>query len=322
MILLHINEAMNMNACTSSAARLRRPALLLALLLALPLASAAVDQQTFATPEAAVDALIAALKTNNESALVAIVGEKHKRLVITGDAANDAAKRAEAVTELETFRALDDSVPDRRVLLMGTRAWPLPIPILRQGGAWRFATEDGVEELSNRRIGGNERSAISVLRAYLDAQSQYASRDRDGDGVLQYAQKIRSSPGKHDGLYWPADAANEDEESPFGPLIADSAPYLAGHKQGDAFRGYHFRILTRQGKSAPGGAYSYVINGRLIAGFAMVAYPHTYGESGVMTFLVNHNGTVYEKNLGKNTSRIAASMTAFDLGAGWKETAP
>lgn len=315
-------ETTNMNSIASSAARLRRPAILLAFLLALPLASAATDQQTFATPEAAVDALIAALKTNNEPALVAIVGEKHKSLVITGDAANDAARRAEAVTELETFRALDDSVPDRRVLLMGSQAWPLPIPLRRQGGAWRFATEDGVEELLNRRIGGNERSAIAVLRAYLAAQGEYASRDRDGDGVLQYAQKIRSTAGKHDGLYWPSDAANEQEESPFGPLIADSSPYLAGHKQGDPFRGYRFRILTRQGKSAPGGAYSYVINGRLLAGFAMVAYPHAYGESGVMTFLVNHNGTVYEKNLGKNTNRIAASMTAFDPGAGWKETPP
>jgi hypothetical protein len=198
----------------------------------------------------------------------------------------------------------------------------LPIPLLRQGSNWRFATEQGFEEILNRRIGGNERSAIAVLRAYLDAQSEYASRDRDGDGVLQYAQKIRSTPGKYDGLYWPADATNGEEDSPFGPLIADSASYLAGHKQGDPFRGYHFRILTRQGKSAPGGAYSYVINGRMLAGFAMVAYPNAYGESGVMTFLVSHNGKVYEKNLGKNTNSIAASMTAFDPGAGWKETPP
>jgi hypothetical protein len=304
------------------AAKARRPLLLLALLLALPLASAAADQQTFATPESAVDALVAALKTNNEPALVAIVGEKHKSLVSTGDPASDAAWRAQAVAQLETFRALDDSVPDRRVLLMGTQAWPLPIPLLRQGSNWRFATEQGFEEILNRRIGGNERSAIAVLRAYLDAQSEYASRDRDGDGVLQYAQKIRSTPGKYDGLYWPADATNGEEDSPFGPLIADSASYLAGHKQGDPFRGYHFRILTRQGKSAPGGAYSYVINGRMLAGFAMVAYPNAYGESGVMTFLVSHNGKVYEKNLGKNTNSIAASMTAFDPGAGWKETPP
>ncbi|MGK6310758.1 DUF2950 domain-containing protein [Variovorax sp. DT-64] len=311
-----------MNFFSSLAAKARRPALLLALLLVLPLASAAAEQQTFATPESAVDALVAALKSNNEPALVAIVGEKHKSLVSTGDPASDAVWRAQAVTQLETFRVLDDNVPDRRVLLMGTQAWPLPIPLLRQGSNWRFATEQGFEEILNRRIGGNERSAIAVLHAYLDAQREYASLDRDGDGVLQYAQKIRSTPGKYDGLYWPSDAANGAEDSPFGPLIADSAAYLAGHKKGDPFRGYHFRILTRQGKSAPGGAYSYVINGRMLAGFAMVAYPNAYGESGVMTFLVNHNGRVYEKNLGKNTSRIAPSLTAFDPGAGWKETPP
>ena len=142
-----------------------------------------------------------------------------------------------------------------------------------------------------------------MLRAYIDAQRAYAARDRDGDGVLQYAQKLASTPGKQDGLYWPADAAKGEEASPFGPLIAESAAYLKGHTAGDPYRGYHFRILTRQGKSAPGGAYSYVINGRMIAGFAMVAYPAEYGESGVMTFIVSHNGKVYEKDLGKDSSR-------------------
>ena len=147
-------------------------------------------------------------------------------------------------------------------------------------------------------------------------------RDRDGDGVLQYAQKLASAPGKQDGLYWPADAAKGEEASPFGPLIAESAAYLKGHAAGDPYRGYHFRILTRQGKNAPGGAYNYVINGRMIAGFAMVAYPAEYDRSGVMTFIVSHNGKVYEKDLGKNTAAIGAKMTTFDPGAGWKEVAP
>jgi hypothetical protein len=137
--------------------------------------------------------------------------------------------------------------------------------------------------------------------------------------VLQYAQKLGSTAGKHDGLYWPADAAKGEEESPFGPLVAESAPYLKGHKAGDAYRGYHFRILTTQGKNAKGGAYNYVINGRMIAGFAMVAYPAQYGQSGVMTFIVSHNGKVFEKNLGKTSAEIGAKMTAFDPGAGWKE---
>jgi hypothetical protein len=160
------------------------------------------------------------------------------------------------------------------------------------------------------------------MRAYLDAQRQYASIDRDGDGVLQYAQKLASTQGKQDGLYWPADTSKGEEASPFGPLIAESGPFLKGHKKGDPYRGYHFRILTRQGKGAPGGAYNYVINGRMIAGFAMVAYPDAYGESGVMSFIVSHNGKIYEKDLGKKTEEIGAKMTAFDPGAGWKEVAP
>ena len=306
---------------TSLAARLRRLALL-GCLLALPLASLGAEQRTFPTPEAAVDALIAALKSNDQPALVAIVGDKHKNLVVTGDAAHDAAKRAEAAALLATFHSLDDSAADRRVLLMGEYAWPFPIPLVRQGTAWRFATEEGVEEIANRRIGGNERNAIKVLRAYVDAQRAYAARDRDGDGVLQYARKLASTPGRFDGLYWPANAAKGEEPSPFGPLIAQSAAYLAGHGNGDAYRGYHFRILTRQGTSAPGGAYNYLINGRLIAGFAMVAYPSGYGDSGVMTFVINHNGKVFENDLGKNTRPVAEKMAAFDPGPGWKATSP
>jgi len=305
-------------------AALRRLALLAALLL-LPLPLLALlpqaqaqAQRTFGTPEAAVEALIAALKANDEAALVALVGEKHKRLVVTGDAAYDSAKRSEAAALLATFHALDDSVADRRVLLIGPQAWPWPIPLLRQGGAWRFATEQGAEEILNRRIGANERSAIHVLRAYVAAQHEYASLDRDGDGVLQYAQKLASTPGRFDGLYWPADASRGEETSPLGPLIAESSAYLDGHGRGEAYRGYHFRILTRQGRSAPGGAYSYVINGRMVAGFAMLAYPAAYGESGVMSFMVNSAGKVYEKNLGKDTRAIGERTTTFDPGAGWK----
>jgi len=292
---------------------------LLMLLLALPLASIAADQRMFDTPEAAVDAVIAALKANDEASLVAIFGEKHKNLVVTDDPVNDAAAHADAAAQLETFHALENRGDDRRVVLMGAQAWPVPIPLVREKGAWRFATEEGAEEVLNRRIGENERSAIYVLRAYLDAQREYASRDRDRDGVLQYAPKLASAPGKQDGLYWPADVAKGEEESPFGPLVAESSAYLAGHKKGDPYRGYHFRVLTRQGKNAPGGAYDYVINGRMIAGFAMVAYPAAYGETGVMTFIVSHNGKIYEKDLGKDTADIGAKMTVFDPGAGWKE---
>lgn len=296
--------------------------LALIFLLALPLAATAAEQRTFATPEAAVDALLAALKANDEAALLAIFGDKHKELVVTGDPAYDTVKRAEAAENLAAYRVLDDRGADRRVLLMGVEAWPMPIPLVRTGSAWRFATEEGIGELLNRRIGHNENNAIYVLRAFLDAQREYASIDRDGDGVRQYARKLASTADKHDGLYWPADPAKGEEESPFGPLIAASAAYFKGRKQGDAYRGYHFRILTRQGKSAAGGAYNYVINGRMVAGFAMVAYPAEYGESGIMTFVVNQNGKIYQKNLGKNSAKIGAAMTSFDPGPGWREVAP
>jgi len=295
--------------------------LALALLVAVPLVAAAAPQETFATPEAAVDALMAALKADSDPAMIAIFGEQHKDLVLTSDRAASSATRAKILAAMQTLRVLQAPSADRRVLVIGDEAWPMPIPIVRTGERWRFATEEGADEIENRRIGGNERNAIYVLRAYVDAQRAYAARDRDGDGVLQYAQKLASVPGKHDGLYWPADAAKGEEASPFGPLIAESAAYLKGHTAGDAYRGYHFRILTRQGKDAPGGAYNYVINGRMIAGFSMVAYPAEWGKSGVMTFIVSHNGKVYEKDLGKNSAAIGAKMTTFDPGAGWKELA-
>ena len=316
-----INTVMTpMNIFAGIKAGLRRLALIF--LLALPLAATAVEQRTFATPEAAVDTLLAALKARDEAVLTAIFGDKHKEMIASGDAAQNAADRAKAAEALAAFRVLDSRGEDRRVLLMGVNAWPFPIPLVRKGGVWRFATEEGVEELINRRIGGNENNALIVLRAYLDAQREYASVDRDGDGVLQYAQKLASSEGKQDGLYWPADPAKGEEESPLGPLVAASSEYLKGHTKGDSFRGYHFRILTRQGKSAAGGAYSYIINGRMIAGFAMVAYPHDYGTTGVMSFIVSHNGKIYQKDLGENSAKTGAAMSSFDPGTGWKEVAP
>jgi len=296
--------------------------LALALMVAVPLAATAAPQETFATPEAAVDALMSALKADSDAAMVALIGEQYKDLVVQSDRAAASATRAKILAAMQTLHVLRETSADQRVLLIGDEAWPVPIPIVRSGNSWRFAGEQGAGELLNRRIGGNERNAISVMRAYIDAQHAYAQRDRDGDGVLQYARKLASSPGKQVGLYWPADEAKGEEASPFGPLIAESAAYLKGHKAGDAYRGYRFKILTRQGKSAPGGAYNYVINGRMIAGFAMVAYPSAYSKDGIMTFIVSHNGKVFEKDLGKTSAQIGAKMTAFDPGTGWKEVAP
>ena len=305
-----------MNPTTMMAMARRAAAVLL---LAIPLATFAAEPKTFPTPEAAVDALMAALKADDDAAMVAIFGDTHKDLVVTPDRAANSVTRAKILSAMQTLRVLDDRGPDRRVILIGDQAWPMPIPLVREKGAWRFATEQGADEVINRRIGGNERNAITVLRAYLDAQRQYASRDRDGDNVLQYAQRLGSTAGKHDGLYWPADANADDEQSPFGPLVAESEGYLKGHKEGDPYRGYYFKILTRQGKSAPGGAYNYVINGRMLAGFAMVAYPAQYGDSGVMTFIVSNNGKVYERDLGVKSLSAGAAMTTFDPGPGWKE---
>jgi hypothetical protein len=287
---------------------------------ALPAVAATAPQRTFATPDAAVDALLAALEVDDDAALLAIFGEQHRTLIVTPDKAMTSANRARAATALQTYRLLEERGDDRRVLLIGDQAWPVPIPLVRTDGQWRFATEEGVEEIVNRRIGANERSTILVMRAYLDAQKDYATRDRDGDGVLEYAQRIASTTGKQDGLYWPTETGQDQEPSPFGPLIAQSAAYLEGHRVGDAYRGYVFRILTRQGSHAAGGEHTYVINGNMIAGFAMVAYPARYGDSGVMTFIVSHNGKIFEKNLGKSATALA-KHAAYNPGPGWKEVA-
>lgn len=302
---------------TSLLRRVRRLALVS--LLAFPLAAFAAEQATYATPDEAVKALLAALKADSDAALIAIFGDKHKELVVPPDKAANSANRAKIAAAIEAYHLLKEEGKDKRVLLIGDQAWPVPIPLVKAGARWRFATELGEDELINRRIGANERSAISVLTAYIDAQKQYASEDRNGDGVLQYAQRLASGPGKQDGLYWPADSSKGEEISPFGPLVAESAAYLKGHKAGDAYRGYRFRILTKQGKNAPGGAYNYIINGRMIAGFGMVAYPDQYGESGVMTFIVSHNGKVYQKDLGKHSAALGAKIDTFDPGPGWKE---
>ena len=296
--------------------------LALAFLLVGPIAALAAPQETFATPQAAVEALMAALKADSDPAMIAIFGEQHKNLVVSPDRAATSATRARILAAMQTTYVLREVGADRRVLVIGDEAWPAPIPLVRAGDRWRFATELGADELANRRVGANERNAIHVLRTYVDAQRAYAAKDRDGDGVLQYAQKLASTPGKQDGLYWPADAAKGEEASPFGPLIAESAPYRAGHAPGDPYRGYHFKILTRQGKSAAGGSYNYLINGRMLAGYAMVAYPAVWDQTGVMTFIVNQNGKVYQKDLGKNTSALGANMTTFDPGPGWKEVTP
>ena len=312
-------EANAMHLLNSSFALVRR--MMLALLMLLPLSAFAAPQETFATPEEAVTALKDALKYDGNEQILKLFGEEYQDLFVQPDQAARRANRARILAAMETLSVLYELAPDRQELVIGDKAWPFPIPLVRVDQRWHFATAEGAEELLNRYIGANELGAIEVVRAYVRAQREYAARDRNGDGVLEFAQKLASADGQRDGLYWPADAAKGEEQSPFGPLIAASSAYLEGHKQGDAYRGYHFRILTRQGEGAAGGAYDYMINGRMLAGFAMVAYPAEYGVSGVMTFIVNQNGTVFEKNLGEDSSTLGAKMENFDP-AGWTVVTP
>ncbi len=278
--------------------------------------------KTFASPEEAVAALRSATAAADSNAL----------RVVLGPAAEDLQNpdRIQAITELKTFSsAVAETnhlvhVSDTFVILeLGDDLWQFPIPIVKKDGGWFFDTEVGKEELLNRRIGKNELSTLPVMRAYVDAQREYASTDHDGSDVLKYARRLVSSPGKHDGLYWPSES--EGDVSPLGPLVAYAqaegySPELREENEVERgpYHGYYFKILTRQGKHALGGKYNYVINGNMIGGFAMVAWPAEYGDSGVMTFIVNQQGRVYQKDLGPNTANAAKKMTEYDPDPTWK----
>jgi len=281
-------------------------------------AGTAGSQRMFSSPEEAVKALVAATKAADHAAIDAIFGPAVKDL-LSGDPKQDAIEFAAFADLVGQFSELVQKADDRFVLNLGDQNWPFPIPLVKKDGSWFFDTAAGKEEIVNRRIGEDELIAIGVCRTYLAAQSEYASEDRAGDGVLRFAQKLRSSPGQKDGLYWPA--APDEDPSPFGPFIAEVHAEGYGGKtaegQPQPFHGYRFKILTAQGASAPGGAYDYIINGNMLAGFALVAYPAHWGESGVMTFVVNQWGKVYERNLGPESADIAAAMTEFDPDQDW-----
>jgi hypothetical protein len=277
--------------------------------------------QAFSTPEAAANALGAAANAMDRTALRALFGLATDDMV--------AVDQVQATNELREFSAaynqthqINKEADDRYVLEVGNTHWPFPIPLVKRNGQWFFDTDAGREELLNRRIGRNELDVLGVVRAYVGAQREYASRDRDDDSVLEYAQRLMSSPGTKDGLYWPQDM--DDEVSPLGPLVADAQAegYTIKSNEQDAeshaFHGYFFKILKQQGKHAPGGKYNYVINGNMIGGFALVAWPATHGESGVMTFIVNQQGRVYQKDLGSDTAKLAARMTTYDPDETWK----
>ena len=287
----------------------------------LPAVAADTEQQTFASPQQAVDTLVAALHAGTAQQLLHIFGPQGDKLVRSGDPIADKAARDKFVTAYGKAHKIVMDTADKAVLVIGERAWPFPIPVVKQEDVWHFDTRAGEEEILDRRIGRNELNAIEVCRAYVDAQHEYASKDRNGDGLLEYASRFRSSPGKHDGLYWPV--SGTEQASPLGPLMASAqaegygAQHTVAHER-EPYHGYYYRILTRQGKNAPGGAYDYVVRGHMIGGFALVAFPAQYGASGVMTFLVNQDGVVYQKDLGPDTTEIARRMTEFNPDETWK----
>ena len=296
---------------------------LTSLVLVLPARLPAGDQQQFSSPQAAVEALKAAVEASDTNALRAIFGPAGHSLV-SADVVAAANERELFVRRLQEKVTLLPAADSREMLQLGADAWPFPIPLVKQDSRWFFDTEAGKEEIFNRRIGADELGTIEVCCAYVQAQREYASEDRTGEGVLEYAQHLRSTPGRHDGLYW--STRTGDEVSPLGPLVAQAR--VEGYRQKNKiltddqspYHGYYFKILTREGKHAPGGKYSYVINGHMIGGFALVAWPAQWANTGVMTFIVNQQGQVYQKNLGPKTASIALAMTAYDPDPTWTPT--
>ena len=276
-----------------------------------------VGEQSFATAQDAAQALVDAAGQNDTAALLKLFGPQGADIVQSGDPAEDKDSRAEfarrAREKMEV--QIEPSNPNRAVIVVGNQNWPLPVPLIRtKSGQWHFDAARGRVEILARRVGRNELVAIDVCRAYVEAQMEYASRDRDGNGVLEYAQKIVSSPGKKNGLYWEGETDNLVPKA-----FADAAAAMfAEGKKPVPYHGYYFRILTGQGPEAPGGQRTYVVKGLMIGGFALLAYPADYGVSGIKTFIVNHRGVVYEKDLGAATRTLAAQTTRFNPDKSWK----
>jgi len=277
-----------------------------------------VKQRAFASPEEAVKVFVEALKSNDAKAVEAIFGPGSRDFLLSGDPVADKAVREQFLSRYGEKNRLEVTGA-KATLSIGNDDWPFAVPLVKKEGFWYFDTKQGRKEILARRIGQNELSAIQVCLAYVDAQREYFLKDRDDDGLLEYAQKFRSDEGKKNGLYWKVKAG--EEQSPLGPIAAAAQKqgYRKTGEKPQPFYGYYYRILTGQGKNAQGGAYDYMVKGNMIGGFALVAYPAKYASSGVMTFMVNHDGAVYQKDLGRNTEKAAQAMTLFNPDSTWKK---
>lgn len=281
-------------------------------------ASFASAQQAFKTPDEAASALVGAVKAGDQKAIVAVLGPDGVDIASSGDEVADAATRQKFLSAYDVKHQIAMDGDSKATLVIGQEDFPLPIPLLRKDGMWRFDTAAGRQEILARRIGKNELDAIQTSLAYVDAQNEYSEKDRTGAGVKTYAQRVISQPGKKDGLYWPA--SQGEDASPLGELVAQAT--AQGYRTGGGrtpFHGYYFKILTKQGAAAPGGELDYVVRGKMIGGFALIAYPAEYRNSGVMTFIVNHAGVVYQKDLGPRTAKLAEGMTSFNPDQTWQK---
>ena len=287
--------------------------------LAAPAVSSAAHapQRAFSTPDDAVHALVAAVRAANDAAMARILGPGSVKLIRSGDPVADRHSRERFLEAYDQQSRIEVDGDAKATLLVGEKEWPFPFPIVHRASGWQFDLRSGAEEILNRRIGRNELGAIQVCLAYVDAQREYALGAGNAEGMHAYAMRLVSRPGRKDGLYWPV--REGEPASPLGPLASKAKE--EGYRA-QPYHGYYYRVLTRQGASAPGGAYDYVVDGKMIGGFALVASPARWGASGVMTFIVNHDGIVYQKNLGPRTSAIAGAMTRFDPDATWARVEP
>jgi hypothetical protein len=290
--------------------RMKQTVCIVVAVIALAATPVALAQQVYPTPAAAADALVDAIARHDDVALKVVVGSDYRAYIPSATVAPD-----DVTNFLEAWARAHQIVPagsDKAFLAAGSNGWTLPIPIVKTAKGWQFDTRAAVEEMRIRRIGRNELAAIQVALAYTDAQQEYRVRDWNGDGVLQYATQTLSSPGKRDGLYW--GTLPWERPSPLGAELADA-------KKGQPYHGYVYRILTAQGKDAPGGARSYIRSGRMTEGYGLIAWPARYGDTGVMTFIVNQDGIVYQKNLGPGTDAAARAIKAYNPDASWEKVA-